>query len=141
MKQYLNILKSKLINSKKAYNNQITNICYEALPDVYTLEEIKKLSDASHYSYRIGMLDNGAFVAVICIPNPNSSIQNLRFEIDNIPSTIHKYIELSEEVAINRTFHVYPYAYPLEDDKKLQQCCEEILETHQNQTKKLTKNK
>ena len=49
----------------------LTSLYYENLiPLAYTLDEVKKLNEATTYSYRIGKID-GRNVAVIGIPNPD----------------------------------------------------------------------
>ena len=52
----------------------LTSLYYEKLmPLSYTLDEVKKLNEATTYSYRIGKVD-GINVAIIGIPNSNSPV-------------------------------------------------------------------
>lgn len=54
---------------------KLTSLCYEKpMPLDYTLDEVKRLNEATTYSYRISKMD-GRNIAIIGIPNPNGTIK------------------------------------------------------------------
>ena len=86
----------------------LTSLDYEKLmPLAYTLDEVKKLNEATTYSYRIGKID-GRNVAIIGIPNPESPVSRIEFKSEDYKIT-HAYDEMTEEEAQDKTFIVYPY--------------------------------
>lgn len=86
----------------------LTSLYYEELiPLNYTLDEVKRLNEATTYSYRIGKVD-GKNVAIIGIPNPNSPVSRIHFEGEDYKIT-HTYEKMTEEEAEDKTFIVYPF--------------------------------
>lgn len=92
---------------------------YEALmPLGYTLDEVRRLNEATTYSYRIGKSD-GKNVAIIGIPDSNGHISRIRLKSENYKIT-HTYEEMTEEEAQDKTFTVYPFtAVALETVQKI----------------------
>ena len=86
----------------------LTSLYYEELmPLGYTLAEVKRLNEATSYSYRIGKID-GKNVAVIGIPNPDSPVSRIQFKAEDYKIT-HTYEKMAEEEAQDKTFIVYPF--------------------------------
>lgn len=86
----------------------LTSLYYEELmPLGYTLAEVKRLNEATSYSYRIGKID-GKNVAVIGIPNPDSPVSRIQFKAEDYKIT-HTYEKITEEEAQDKTFIVYPF--------------------------------
>lgn len=102
-------------NRTLVLDHGLTSLYYEELmPLEYTLDEVKRLNDATTYSYRIGQID-GKNVAVIGIPNSESSISRIKFKSEDYNIT-HDYVKMSEEEAQDKTFTVYPFT--IHDDTK-----------------------
>ena len=96
----------------------LSSLYYDELEPIgYTLDEVKQLNDVTTYSYRIGKIDDKN-VAVIGIPNPESSFSRVRFNTDDINKK-HEYVKMTEEEAQDKTFAVYPFMnnYKEEVDK------------------------
>lgn len=92
--------------------------CEELMPLDYTLDEVKKLNEATTYSYRIGKIGDKN-VAIIGIPNPGSPVSRIQFKKENYNIT-HTYEKMTEEDAQDKTFTVYPFtAYYEEDVQKV----------------------
>ena len=94
----------------------------ELMPLSYTLDEVKKLNEATTYSYRIGKMD-GKNVAIIGIPNPNSPVSRIQFGSEDNRIT-HTYDKMTEEEAQDKTFVVYPFTSYNEEE--IQKVVEEI---------------
>lgn len=93
----------------------LTAIYYEELmPLDYTFDEVKRLNDATTYSYRIGKIE-GKNVAIIGIPNPDSQVSRVQFKKENYSIT-HAYEKMTEEDAQDKTFVVYPFTTHYEED-------------------------
>lgn len=88
--------------------------CEELMPLDYTLDEVKRLNDATTYSYRIGKIE-GKNVAIIGIPNPDSQVSRIQFKKENYNIT-HAYEKMTEEDAQDKTFVVYPFTTHYEED-------------------------
>ena len=84
------------------------------LPLAYTLDEVKRLNEATTYSYRIGKVD-GRNVAIIGIPNANKSVCRVEFKRED-KGTTHTYEPMSEQEAENKTFIVYPFSNDHEEE-------------------------
>lgn len=120
-------LKSKFWKLKWAtfVDYKLTSLCYEKLmPLDYTLDEVKRLNEATTYSYRIGKMD-GRNIAIIGIPNPNGTIKRIRSKEDNY-NTIHMYENITEEEAKNKTFTVYPFTMYEETQSEVEKVVQEI---------------
>lgn len=103
----------------------LTSLYYKELPLLeYTLDEVKKLNEATTFSYRIGTID-GRNVAIIGIPNPNSSIDRIQFKSEDYKIT-YDYTKMTEETAKDKKFVVYPFYQEFEKDEKVQECYEKI---------------
>ncbi len=86
----------------------LISLGYEELPHYnYTLDEVKKLNEATTYSYRIGTIGEKN-VAIIGIPNPNSTVSKIQFKSEEYKIT-HDYVKMTEEKAQDKTFIVYPF--------------------------------
>lgn len=88
--------------------------CEELMPLDYTLDEVKRLNDATTYSYRIGKIEDKN-VAIIGIPNPDSQVSRIQFKKENYNIT-HAYEKMTEEDAQDKTFVVYPFTTHYEED-------------------------
>ena len=99
----------------------------ELLPLGYTLDEVKRLNDATGFSYRIGKMD-GKNVAIIGIPNSESAVSRLRFKSEDYDVT-HDYEQMSEEEAQDQTFSIYPFMVRDDDVENMQKIIEEIKES------------
>ena len=104
------------------------------LPLAYTLDEVKRLNEATTYSYRIGKVD-GRNVAIIGIPNSNKAVCRLEF-VKEDGGVKHTYESISEEEAQNSTFIVYPFSS--DDEEKVQKVIEEIRASRIQNAKKVT---
>ena len=130
-------LKSKFWKLKWATfaDYKLTSLCYEKLmPLDYTLDEVKRLNEATTYSYRIGKMD-GRNIAIIGIPNPNDTIKRIRGKEDNY-NTIHMYENMTEEEAKNKTFTVYPFTIYEETQSKVEKVVQEIKQSRIDQAVK-----
>ncbi len=106
----------------------ITTLFYEELmPLNYTLDEVKRLNDATTYSYRIGKID-GKNVAIIGIPNPDSPVSKIQFESEDYKIT-HTYEKMSEDEAKDKTFTVYPFTTYNNTKENLEMIIEEIKQS------------
>lgn len=106
-------------------DNGLSSLYYEKLiPLDYTLEEVKRLNEATTYSYRIGKID-GKNVAVIGIPNPNSPLSRIQFEKENYKIT-HTYEKMTEEEAKDKTFTVYPFTTHNDTKEEVEKIIQEI---------------
>lgn len=85
----------------------ISLYCEELMPLDYTLDEVKRLNEATTYSYRVGNIDDRN-VAVIGIPNPESPVSRIQFKAEDFKIT-HSYKEMTDEEAQDKTFRVYPF--------------------------------
>ncbi len=104
----------------------LTSLPYEKLmPLNYTLDEVKRLNEATTHSYRIGKVD-GKNVAIIGIPNPNSPVSRIQLKSENYKIT-HTYEKMTEEEAQDKTFTVYPFMS--EEDEKVQEIVDEIKQS------------
>lgn len=104
----------------------LTSLPYEKLmPLNYTLDEVKRLNEATTHSYRIGKVD-GKNVAIIGIPNPNSPVSRIQLKSENYKIT-HTYEKMTEEEAKDKTFTVYPFMS--EEDEKVQEIVDEIKQS------------
>ena len=123
-------LKSKFWKLKWATfaDYKLTSLCYEKLMSLdYTLDEVKRLNEATTYSYRIGV-SNGKNIAIIGIPNPNGTIKRIRSKEDNY-NTIHMYENMTEEEAKNKTFTVYPFTIYEETQSEVEKVVQEIKQS------------
>ena len=123
-------LKSKFWKLKWATfaDYKLTSLCYEKLMSLdYTLDEVKRLNEATTYSYRIGKMD-GKNIAIIGIPNPNGTIKRIRSKEDNY-NTIHMYENMTEEEAKNKTFTVYPFTIYEETQSEVEKVVQEIKQS------------
>lgn len=123
-------LKSKFWKLKWATfaDYKLTSLCYEKLMSLdYTLDEVKRLNEATTYSYRIGKMD-GRNIAIIGIPNPNGTIKRIRSKEDNY-NTIHMYENMTEEEAKNKTFTVYPFTIYEETQSEVEKVVQEIKQS------------
>ncbi len=104
----------------------LTSLYYEELmPLNYTLDEVKRLNEATTYSYRIGKID-GKNVAIIGIPNPDSPVSRIQLKSEDYKIT-HTYEKMTEEEAQDQTFTVYPFMS--ETDEKVQKVVDEIKQS------------
>lgn len=104
----------------------LTAIYYEELmPLDYTFDEVKRLNDATTYSYRIGKIEDKN-VAIIGIPNPDSQVSRVQFKKENYSIT-HAYEKMTEEDAQDKTFVVYPFTTHYEED--VQKVIDEIKQS------------
>ena len=99
--------------------------CEELMPLDYTFDEVKRLNDATTYSYRIGKIEDKN-VAIIGIPNPDSQVSRVQFKKENYSIT-HAYEKMTEEDAQDKTFVVYPFTTHYEED--VQKVIEEIKQS------------
>lgn len=106
----------------------LTSLYYEELmPLEYTLDEVKKLNEATTYSYRIGKID-GKNVAIIGIPNPNSPVSRIQFKAENYKIT-HTYEKMTEEEAQDKTFTVYPFTTHDDTQADVEKVIQEIKQS------------
>ena len=106
----------------------LTSLYYEELmPLAYTLDEVKKLNEATTYSYRIGKID-GKNVAIIGIPNPNSPVSRIQFKAENYKIT-HTYEKMTEEEAQDKTFTVYPFTTHDDTQADVEKVIQEIKQS------------
>lgn len=104
----------------------LTSLHYEELiPLAYTFDEVKRLNDATTYSYRIGKIEDRN-VAIIGIPNPDSPVSRVQFKKENYNIT-HAYEKMTEEEAQDKTFVVYPFTTHNEED--VEKVIEEIKQS------------
>lgn len=104
----------------------LTSLHYEELiPLAYTFDEVKRLNDATTYSYRIGKIEDRN-VAIIGIPNPDSPVSRVQFKKENYNIT-HAYEKMTEEDAQDKTFVVYPFTTHYEED--VQKVIDEIKQS------------
>lgn len=104
----------------------LTSLYYEPLMSLdYTLDEVKRLNEATTYSYRIGKIGDKN-VAIIGIPNPDSPVSRIQLKSEDYKIT-HTYEKMTEEEAQDKTFTVYPFMS--ETDEKVQEVVEEIKQS------------
>jgi hypothetical protein len=112
-------------------DHDLSRLNYEKLlPLDYTLNEVKLLNNLTGYSYRAGTIDDEN-VAVIGIPNPNSTLKRVEYPNDNF-ITAHKYVKMDLEEAKDKTFTVYPFTYDGEIKRNLDVAVEEIKQKRLN---------
>ena len=112
----------------------LTTIFYEELlPLDYTLDEVKRLNEATTFSYRIGKIDSKN-VAIIGIPNPDSSVSRIQFKAEDYKIK-HTYEKMTEDEAQDKTFAVYPFTAPDDTKLKIEKIVQEIK---QSRTEKST---
>lgn len=103
----------------------LTTLHYEKLmPLDYTLDEVKRLNEATTYSYRIGKID-GKNVAVIGIPNPDSTLSRVHFKAEDYKVT-YTYEKMTEEEAQDKTFTVYPFTIRDDTQANVEKVVQEI---------------
>lgn len=104
----------------------------EALPEVYTVEEVKRLNDVTKDTYRLGIID-GVPTAIIGIPGEDRPVKIIKFK-DEDYKVSHKYVHISEWTARDKSFVVYPFFnhYP----EELEKCNREIIEARNNENVK-----
>ncbi len=108
-----------------AVNHGLTSLFYEELmPLDYTLDEVKRLNEATTYSYRIGKID-GKNIAIIGIPNPNSPVSKIQFKTEDYKIT-HTYEKMTEEEAQDKTFTVYPFTTDDDTQANVEEVIQEI---------------
>ena len=106
----------------------LTSLYYEELLTLdYTLDEVKRLNEATTYSYRIGKID-GKNVAVIGIPNPRSPMSRIRFKAEDYKIT-HTYEKMTEEEAQDKTFTVYPFTIHDDTQADVEKIVQEIKQS------------
>lgn len=106
----------------------LTSLYYEKLmPLDYTLDEVKRLNEATTFSYRIGKID-GKNIAVIGIPNSNSPVSRIQFKSEDYKIT-HTYEKMTEEEAKDKTFTVYPFTTHEDTKENLEKVIEEIKQS------------
>lgn len=106
----------------------LTYLYYEELmPLDYTLDEVKRLNEATTYSYRIGKID-GKNVAVIGIPNPDSPVSRIKLKSENYKIT-HTYEKMTEEEAQDKTFTVYPFTKHDDTQADVEKVIQEIKQS------------
>ena len=130
-------LTSKFLKLKWATftDYKLTSLCYEKLmPLNYTLDEVKRLNEATTYSYRIG-ISNGKNIAIIGIPNPNGVIKRIRSKEDNY-NTIHMYENITEQEAKKLTFTVYPFTMYKETQSEVEKVIQKIKQDRADQAAK-----
>ena len=109
----------------------LTSLYYEPLMSLdYTLDEVKRLNEATTYSYRIGKIDDKN-VAIIGIPNPDSPVSRIQLKSEDYKIT-HTYEKMTEEEAQDKTFTVYPFMS--ETDDKVQKVVDEIKQSRIDMT-------
>ena len=112
-------------------DHNLSRLNYDKLPELdYTLNEVKLLNNLTGYSYRVGTIDNEN-VAVIGIPNKNSTLDRIEFPSDNF-ITSHKYEKMTLDEAKDKTFTVYPFIYEDIIKRDLDVAVEEIRKTRTN---------
>ena len=104
------------------------------MPLDYTLDEVKRLNEATTYSYRIGKID-GKNVAVIGIPNPDSPVSKIQFKAEDYKIT-HTYEKMTEEEAQDKTFIVYPFTTHEDTQADVNKIIKEIKQSRINNTTK-----
>jgi len=109
-------------------------IYHEALPEVYTVEEIKKLNSVTKDTYRLGIID-GVPTAIIGIPGEDRPVKIIKFK-DEDYKVSHKYVHISEWTARDKSFVVYPFFnhYP----EELEKCNREIIEAKNSENRKIS---
>ena len=130
-------LTSKFLKLKWATftDYKLTSLCYEKLmPLNYTLDEVKRLNEATTYSYKIG-ISNGKNIAIIGIPNPNGVIKRIRSKEDNY-NTIHMYENITEQEAKKLTFTVYPFTMYKETQSEVEKVIQKIKQDRADQAAK-----
>ena len=130
-------LTSKFLKLKWATftDYKLTSLCYEKLmPLNYTIDEVKRLNEATTYSYRIG-ISNGKNIAIIGIPNPNGVIKRIRSKEDNY-NTIHMYENITEQEAKDLTFTVYPFTMYKETQSEVEKVIQKIKQDRADQAVK-----
>ena len=106
----------------------LTTLCFEELmPLNYTLDEVKKLSEATTFSYKIGKID-GKNVEVIGVSNPDSPVSRILLKAEGF-NVKHTYEQMTEEEAKDRTFTVYPSIIPEDTKENLEKVIEEIKQS------------
>ncbi len=117
-------------------NYGLTSIYYEKLmPLDYTLDEVKRLNEATTYSYRIGKID-GKNVAIIGIPVSNSPVSRIRFVTEYFQRT-HIFEEMTEEEAQDKTFTVYPFTIHNDTIVDVENVIQEIKQSRINNATKV----
>ena len=92
-------------NQAIVVDHGLTSIYNEKLlPLDYTLDEVKKLNEATTYSYRIGTI-GGKNIAIIGIPNPDSPVKRIQFKSENYKMT-HTYNIMTEKEEQDKKFIV-----------------------------------
>ena len=111
----------------------LTSLYYEPLmPLNYTFDEVKRLNEATTYSYRIGKIDDKN-IAIIGIPNPDSPVSRIQLKSEDYKIT-HTYEKMTEEEAQAKTFTVYPFMS--ETDEMVQKVVDEIKQSRIDMTTK-----
>lgn len=95
----------------------------EALPDTYTLDEVKKLNRETMGTYRLGMVDSVP-TAIIGIPDKDRIVTGVKFKNEDYKMS-HNYVNMSEWDVEDKRFIVY--TFPCSYDDEIEQCREEII--------------
>ena len=110
----------------KSENNNFIELKYNALPNKYSLAEVKRLSSAIHAQYKIGVMQEQNVAIIGLSPlecMSNMVLLNQKMEnFENLPS---RYLD---------SFIVYPYGEDYHDNDALQTCMAsiEIQKNYQN---------
>ena len=99
--------------------------CEKLMPLNYTLNEVKRLNEATTCSYRIGKIDDKN-VAIIGIPNSNYTVNKIKLKAEGYKIS-HTYEKMTEEEAKDKTFTVYPFMS--ETDENVQKVVDEIKQS------------
>lgn len=91
----------------------------------YTLDEVKKLNEATHYSYKIGKMDDRN-VAIIGVPNPDKQFSRVKLRKEDYKIN-HSYETMTDEEAQNAKFAVYPFI--VEEEEVLRKAVDEIKQS------------
>lgn len=106
----------------------LTSLDYkELIPLDYTLDEVKRLNEATTYSYRIGQVDREN-IAIIGIPNPDSPINRIQFKEENY-KIIHTYKKMTEEEAKDKKFIVYPFTMNEDTQENVNKVIQDIKQS------------
>lgn len=118
-------------DEEKVLENNIAQLYYDRLPAIaYSLEEVKKLSSSIDLHYKLGKMC-GINTAIIGLPNDNCEIKKTIVKKDE-SLVKYEYEQKDEEEMKNEKFIIYPFGTDFNENDKLKECYDEIIESRDN---------
>ena len=125
----IDYIKTLLDEERTVLEKNIAQLYYDKLPPIaYTLEGIKKLSNAIDSNYKVGIMD-GINVAIIGLPKEECKINYVILRNKNSLEQ-YEYKELNEKDINNNNnkFIVYPFGFDFEENDELKNSYQDIID-------------